>query len=159
MRRAVEAEGLLKAESQPHIRQRHRSGRLVTGDRVHFFPGVAVYLRQPDSRVTIGDRTSIGRRTEFHCDQAITLGADCAISWDVQFIDSDQHQIEGGPGAAEIHVGDHVWIGQRALILKGVKIGDGAVVAAGSIVTHDVPAHSLVAGVPARVIRDHLAWS
>jgi len=119
---------------------------------------VAFYLREPDARVSIGDRTYIGRRSEFHCDVAISLGADCAISWDVQFIDSDQHELDGGRGAASITIGDHVWIGQRATILKGVQIGDGAVVAAGSIVTKDVPARSAVAGVPAKVVKTDVSW-
>ena len=54
---------------------------------------------------------------------------------------------------------DHVWVGARVTILKGVEIGEGAVVAAGSVVTHDVPAHALVGGNPARVIRQDVDWN
>lgn len=57
-----------------------------------------------------------------------------------------------------IRIGDHVWIGLRATILKGVSIGDGAVVGAGSMVIRDVPSGALVAGVPARVIRESVTW-
>ena len=59
---------------------------------------------------------------------------------------------------APIVIGDHVWIGTNAIVLKGVTIGDGAVIAAGAVVTRDVPAHSLAAGVPARVIRSDVHW-
>ena len=57
-----------------------------------------------------------------------------------------------------IEIGDHVWIGLRAIILKGVKIGNGSVIAAGAVVTRDVPPYSLVAGVPARVIKENIYW-
>ena len=54
---------------------------------------------------------------------------------------------------ADVWIGDLVWIGARSMILKGVKIGDHAIVAAGSVVTHDVPPNALVAGNPARVVK------
>jgi acetyltransferase-like isoleucine patch superfamily enzyme len=57
-----------------------------------------------------------------------------------------------------VRIGDHVWIGARAAVLKGVTIGDGAIVAAGAMVTHDVPARALVAGVPARLVREGVEW-
>jgi acetyltransferase-like isoleucine patch superfamily enzyme len=55
--------------------------------------------------------------------------------------------------AERVVIGDDVWVGGNATILPGVTIGDGAVVAAGAVVTRDVPAHSVVAGVPAKVVR------
>ena len=57
-----------------------------------------------------------------------------------------------------IVIGNHVWIGARAIILKGVIIGDGAIIAAGAVVTHDVPAYTLAGGVPAKVIREGVEW-
>ena len=57
-----------------------------------------------------------------------------------------------------IIIGDHVWIGKNALILKGVTIGNGAIVAAGSVVVKDVSAKTLVAGNPAKVIKDNVEW-
>lgn len=59
---------------------------------------------------------------------------------------------------APINIGNHVWIGLRAIILKGVTIGDGAVIAAGAVVTNNVPANSVVAGVPARVMSENVNW-
>jgi acetyltransferase-like isoleucine patch superfamily enzyme len=59
---------------------------------------------------------------------------------------------------APVVIGDRVWVGTRAVILKGVTIGDGAVVAAGAVVNKDVPAHSVVAGGPARVVGSVDSW-
>jgi acetyltransferase-like isoleucine patch superfamily enzyme len=156
---AVQAAKDIRLDKRPLIRQKDRTARLHLAARVRLFPGVAFYLREPGARVALGERTYVGRRSEFHCDIAIQVGSDCAISWDVQFIDSDQHVLDGGRNAAPIMIGDHVWIGQRATILKGVVVGDGAVIAAGSIVTKDVPARAVVAGVPARVVKADANWT
>ena len=72
----------------------------------------------------------------------------------------DGHTIcqEGYKISEPIKIGNHVWIGQGATILKGVTIGDGAIIAAGAIVTKDVPAKTIVAGVPAKVVRENVTW-
>lgn len=101
------------------------------------------------------------------CFTSITIGDDVAISERVVIRDSDNHDImskgdncnEDRPMSAPIVIGDHVWIGMNVLVLKGVTIGDGAVVAAGSVVTKDVPPRSLVAGVPAKVIKTDVEWN
>jgi acetyltransferase-like isoleucine patch superfamily enzyme len=70
------------------------------------------------------------------------------------------------PGSVEVSreqilpvvIGNHVWIATNAIILPGVTIGEGAIVACGAVVTKDVPPHCLVAGVPARVVRENVDW-
>lgn len=57
-----------------------------------------------------------------------------------------------------VEIGNNVWIGVGATILKGVTIGDGAIIAAGSVVTKDIPARCLAAGVPAKVIKTDVEW-
>ena len=105
--------------------------------------------------------------TKIRCKNHIVIGEGAVISHNVTIEDYDGHQLynvdENGektpvPISAPIVIGDHVWIGAKATILKGVTIGDGAVIAAGSVVTRDVPAHSLCAGVPAKVIRENVFW-
>jgi Hexapeptide repeat of succinyl-transferase len=90
------------------------------------------------------------------CFERITIGEVAFIGPDVLIRDSDSHVTSTGtrPPTQPITIGDHVWIGARAIILKGVTIGDGASVAAGSIVTKDVAPRTLVAGNPARVLRE-----
>jgi acetyltransferase-like isoleucine patch superfamily enzyme len=95
------------------------------------------------------------------CAKSITIGKGSVIAPDVVIRDRDAHRILGSDheAAQSICIGEHVWIGTRSLILKGVTIGDGAIVAAGAVVTKDVPDHAIVAGVPARVIRKSIAWT
>ncbi len=97
---------------------------------------------------------------QLSCVKKVTIGKGCAIAREVLIRDTDAHQLEGQGHevAAEIRIGDHVWIGTRAMILKGVTIGDGAVIAAGAVVTKDVPARCIAAGVPAKVIREGVEW-
>jgi len=89
------------------------------------------------------------------CVSGITIGEDAAIGSYVLITDSDFHGISPSsrPRTQPITIGDHVWIGMRATILKGVTIGDGAIVAAGSVVTRDVEPDTLVAGSPAAFVR------
>jgi len=94
------------------------------------------------------------------CFKKITIGKGCAIARDVIIRDTDAHRIlnSGHLMTQETCIGEHVWIGNRAMIMKGVSVGDGAIIAAGSIVTRDVPEKCLVAGVPAKVIRENVEW-
>ncbi len=115
-------------------------------------------------RLTIGHGTSInGLGTKILCKQAVSIGAFCSISWDVQVLDNDFHTMTVGgaeqPSTAPVVIGDHVWIGTRALVLKGVTIGDGAVIAAGAVVTRDVPPGAVVAGIPAKVVGQADSWA
>ena len=73
-------------------------------------------------------------------------------------MDCDAHRIDGKLNVFPVIIGNHVWIGTRVTILKGVSVGEGFIIGAGSIVTHDVPAHCMVAGNPARVIKIDVSW-
>lgn len=97
------------------------------------------------------------------CSKQITIGDGVAIARGVYIYDGDHHDILNDSGevcnpAKEIVIGNHVWIGAGAMILKGVTIGDGAVIAAGAVVTHDVPAKCMAAGNPAVIIRRDVTW-
>lgn len=100
----------------------------------------------------------INSNCEIRCSESISIGENVAIAPDVIIRDSDDHQIVGSKKSPPIKIGNHVWIGTRAMILKGVSVGDNSVIAAGSIVTHDVPSNCLVAGVPAVVKKEKISW-
>lgn len=124
----------------------------------------------PSGRVLIGDRCYIGQ-SHIVCHTAVTLGDDVVISWGVTIVDHNSHSpewrhrkgdiLEWAQGRkdwsnvkiAPVTIRDRVWIGFNVIILKGVTIGEGAVVAAGAVVTKDVAPYTIVAGNPARVVR------
>jgi serine acetyltransferase len=137
-------------------------GTIELGSRVLLWPGVKLSADSADgslARLRIGDRTHIGDRSEIHCGRDVSIGARCAISWDVVILDRDYHALDADDEQCRaVTIGDDVWIGCRAMVLKGVTIGAGAVVAAGAVVTADVPARALAAGNPARVVREQISW-
>jgi acetyltransferase-like isoleucine patch superfamily enzyme len=105
----------------------------------------------------------INNKCAIFCRNEIAIGEEVVIAPEVIIRDSDQHQLVGPDGntkpmSSPIQIGNHVWIGTRSTILKGVTIGNNVVIAAGSVVTHDVPDNCLVAGVPAKVIKQDIAW-
>ncbi len=138
-----------------------KNAEITLGDRVLLHKNCKLSAWGTDGRATIkiGSGTHIGDRTEIHAGQSVTIGDGCAISWDCCILDRDYHKLCSDKEVfSPVTIGNHVWIGCKATILKGVTIGDGAVVAAGSVVTRDVPPKSLVAGNPARVIREEVEW-
>lgn len=140
-----------------HINHR-RKGAIYLGERVRFYHDVGIYIDSPHATVRIGDHTYINRRTEIRSQEEISIGKECAISWDVAIMDSDYHSISHQSKCKKVTIGDHVWIGCKSTILKGVTIGDGAVIAAGSVVNTDIPPKSLWGGIPARLIKTDVEW-
>ena len=124
--------------------------------------GYGSYLQVGNgAKLKIGD-SFINREVKIICNKSITIGDDCIIAMGTVIRDNDggNHQIfaPGYENAKPITIGNHVWLGENVMILKGVTIGEGAIVAASSLVLKDVPPHTLVAGSPAKVIKDNVSW-
>ncbi len=106
----------------------------------------------------IGDHTFVGRGCEFDVAANITIGAHTLIAPNVFITDHTHNHARGitldaqGIVTAPVTIGHDVWIGTGSIILHGVTIGDGAIIGAGAVVTTNVEAHTIVAGVPARAI-------
>lgn len=92
------------------------------------------------------------------CFNHISIGDGCAISHNFTVLDANGHKLNGVQELKEVKIGNHVWIGTGVTVLPGVTISDGAVIAAGAVVTKDVPAKALVAGVPAKIIKNDIVW-
>lgn len=122
-----------------------------------------LYCHDPQngSRLTIGDRVALNDNVMINadCGGKITIGNDVLIAPNV-VLRAANHNYERrdmpintqGHAAGYINVADDVWIGANALVLPNVSIGKGAIIGAGSVVTRDVPAYSIAAGIPAKVI-------
>lgn len=106
--------------------------------------------------IKVGKDVFVNSGCCFQDQGGVTLGDGCLVGHNVVFATLDHDKRPGRRGdmtAAPIVVGKDVWIGAHATILKGVTIGDGAIVAAGAVVTRDVPPNTIAAGVPARVVK------
>ena len=120
-------------------------------------------IYSPGPSIVIGDGCFIGSGCEFNISGRIEIGHSCQIASGCRFIDHNHGTAIGMPIGQQrgtkspISIGNDVWIGANAIILEGTKIGPGAVVAAGAVVTGDVPSNAIVAGVPARFIRYRIA--
>lgn len=141
-----------------------------------------VVFERDSGTVSIGSSSYVGG-SQIICASGVDIGCNVLISWGCTIVDHDSHSLDwndrakdvsawregiisGGLGKASelknwsvvekapIRICDKSWLGMNVTVLKGVTIGEGAVVAAGSIVTKDVPAWTLVAGNPARVIKE-----
>jgi acetyltransferase-like isoleucine patch superfamily enzyme len=146
--------------------RRYLQSELVLGPRARIeirgdfsiYTGCAVAVNEGASLVL--SNGYINHRASIECYHRIEIGNGTAIAKGVTIRDSDAHSINGNSQiSAPILIGNHVWIGANAVILKGVTIGDGSVVAAGAVVTRNVPPGSLVGGVPARVLKSNVTWS
>ena len=120
------------------------------------YEGASIHIHDNSKLVLHGG--FINNFVRIVCEGCIEIGEDMAIAPGVVIRSCDSHHIEGQVSKKDIHIGKHVWIGENAIILKGVTIGDGAVIGAGAVVTKDVPTRSVVAGNPAKVIKDNVSW-
>ncbi len=132
------------------------------GSNVILDRGVRLWL-SGGARLTIGDNTYLAEGSMVLSQRKVWIGSGCSISWHVLIMDSSSYAVGYGDEEPRVRVqpvfiGDHVWIGCRAVIIKGVSVGTGAVIANNAVVTSDVPPGTMVAGNPARVVREKVVW-
>ncbi len=135
-----------------------RDGRVELGRWSWLGHGTKV--RCHEGTVSIGAKTVMGQECTISAYQHVSIGRECVIADRVMLIDFDHGMVEverpirlQGISKRDVRVGNNVWIGYGACILRGVTIGDNAVIGTNSVVTQDVPPNAVVGGVPARVIR------
>ncbi len=133
-------------------------GRMVVGDDFHM-DGLQFRSHLSTGRdgvLEIGDRVFVNRGVAIHASERVTIGDNAFIGDLSAIYDSNFHELEPGSGVkvAQVRIGRNVWIGRAAIVLPGVTIGDHSVVAAGAVVTRDVPAGQLVGGNPAKPLRE-----
>jgi acetyltransferase-like isoleucine patch superfamily enzyme len=166
-------EGLYCESAQVFKKLKSKEPRaIVLGNHVSVYAGCSFAIGQ-NGKCTVGDFTLLNGAI-IMAEERIDIGSHCLISWSVGIADSDFHPLDPAQRlidaqalapffkdrpprpklkTAPVKIGDNVWIGMGAVILKGVTIGDNSVVAAGAIVTKSVPPNSIVAGNPAEVVK------
>jgi acetyltransferase-like isoleucine patch superfamily enzyme len=126
--------------------------------------GVVLLCTTPDPadttiRISVGEGTYINRRTFIDATESIVIGKQVAIGPDCYITDHDHGMVPAKPPLAQPMIGkptrieDWAWIGAHVVVLKGVTIGQRAIIGAGSVVTKDVPPDAIAMGVPAKVVR------
>lgn len=141
----------------------YKNGVLAINGKVSINAGTKVLIGE-NAILSIGNGSYINEHSRIQCRERIEIGVCCAIAWEVNILDTDEHFIisqsepNGKSNKASIYIGNRVWIGCKSIILKGVSLGDGCIVAAGSVVTKSFPARSLIAGNPAKIIKADVEW-
>ena len=129
--------------------------KIVINGRIFINTGLHICVNR-GATLTIGSG-GVNNHLTLDCFSSISIGNGVGMGKGVTIRDSDGHTINGNDAiSAPIVIEDNAWIAFNATILKGVRIGCGSVVAAGAVVTRDVPPHTLVGGVPARVIKENI---
>ncbi|HUB99784.1 MAG TPA: acyltransferase [Solirubrobacterales bacterium] len=142
-----------RLEIQINRRAEVRFGRFV-------WIGDGTKIRCHEGVVEIGEKTVMGQECTISAYQRVRIGEQCVIADRAMFIDFDHGVVEverpirlQGIYKRDVIVGSNVWIGYGACVLRGVSIGDNSIVGTNAVVTKDVPANAVVAGIPARVVR------
>ncbi len=122
--------------------------------------GDGTKIRCHEGAVEIGAKTVMGQECTISAYQRVRIGEECVIADRAMFIDFDHGVVEverpirlQGIYKRDVEVGNNVWIGYGACILRGVSVGDNSIVGTNAVVTKDVPANAVVGGIPARIIR------
>lgn len=135
-------------------------GRLLVGDRVMIVSTIATseIAVGPQATLEIGERVYINYGCSIISSQSIRIGPRCSIGTHAIMMDNDFHRLEPErrnerPESRPIVLEENVWLGARVTVLRGVRIGAGSAIGAGSVVTRDIPPRSVAVGLPARVVR------
>ena len=134
-------------------------GRMIFGDRVRLDSTVAMLelVTLPDAVLEVGNNVFINFGSSIVAASRVSIGDDCLIGTHVMVMDCDFHRVEDkawDTTGRPIVIEDRAWLGNRSIILKGITVGHDAVVAAGAVATKNVPPRTVVAGNPARVVRE-----
>ncbi len=145
-----------------YIMKEGRGGRLIAGRGVRIAPDCLIVVGER-GLLDLGTRVLVGPHTRITAATEVRIGARCMISWNCSIFDSIGHRmwLEGQDEAeieAPITIEDDVWIGPYSMVMKGVTIGAGSIIGAGSVVRRSVPPGSLAYGNPARVVGKVERW-
>jgi len=153
--------GFLHRSPLPASLELGRNTTLTLRGTTQIWRGAQIKVYQ-GAHLDLGDRVIFNEGSRVMCCTGVKMGNGSGLSWGAEISDTDLHpmRLNGKwmEHQAPVVLGEHVMVGARAMVLKGVRIGDGAIVAAGAVVTGDVPPACAVGGVPARIIAKDVEW-
>jgi acetyltransferase-like isoleucine patch superfamily enzyme len=152
LRRKFSGSGLILSLPGGPLPVVRNDGGTIDADSCTFEAGVRLEVHR-GATISIRKGTYLNRNVHIVAAESVTIGYFVQIGWDVVIMDTDLHGHSGQPARSKpVVIGNNVWIGCRAVLLKGVHIGDGAIIGAGAIVTKDVPPLAVVASPSATVL-------
>lgn len=130
------------------------------GHRVIFYPDIWIFTGR---KLILGDDVDLATGVLITTDGGVSIGDRTLVGYGTKILSSNHNVpklpdriFDSGHTKAPVMIGNDAWLGANCIILPGVTIGDGAVVAAGSVVTKDVPANVFVGGIPAKIIKERV---
>lgn len=138
------------------------SGLLIIKGKANIGRGSKISIGK-EGILTLGNKFTITGNTEIICQKEITFGDDCLLSWDILMMDTDFHHVLNREGEKmnspkPIKIGNHVWIGCRNTILKGVSIANNNIIAANSTLTHSTTNENCIIGDNGKILKTNINW-
>lgn len=138
------------------------AGKIILEGEVNIGSGSRISVG-PTAVLKFGNNFSISGGSSIICQKEISFGSNCLLSWDVLIMDTDFHKIynfykKNINIPAPIHIGNHVWIGCRSTILKGVDVGNDIVIAAGAVVTKSLITTNSIYGANNKILKENCYW-
>ncbi len=158
----IVTEGFVFLGRKVELTARPGHGRLVLGRWVHLGDGCA--LRAHEGTVRLGDKVVLGSRVTVNCYLDVEIGAATLVADDVYICDFDHVTTDltrpikdQGIVKSPVRIGPDCWLGTKTTVTRGVRFGQGSVLAANAVATRDAPPYAIMGGVPARLLRSRLA--
>lgn len=136
--------------------------KIVFEGTAQFHAGARLWLDN-DAEVVFGDGFSANRNFILFFNDKICFGKNCMLGWNIQIIDGNAHQViydgKEKKSRCAINIGEHVWIGAEAKLMRSTSVGNNSIVAYGSCITGGVfPDNSMIGGYPAKIIKEGVNW-
>ncbi|MCH2223361.1 MAG: hypothetical protein MK066_01235 [Crocinitomicaceae bacterium] len=150
--------GIYDSKTDKGIIDLKPSSQLIFEGRALLGVGCRISVNEK-AKLTIGDDFTITASSTIICSNIIRFGVGCLLSWEILIMDSDLHTLlPKSEKLEEVHIGAKNWIGAKSTLLKSTKTGEGCIIGTSSLLSSSFGDHVLIAGNPAKVLKDDVSW-